>query len=205
MEELLRRYGSEFGIQLGGDDIAALIKYAELITKWNRITNLVGSGTTAELVKNHIVDCLAAVPFIEGSHIVDVGAGAGLPGIVVAILTPQSDVSLVESRQRKSRFLRQAVIELSLSNVSIAAQRVEQWRPGYPVDCIVCRGYGTLRKFFDDTRALHHPGCRLVAMKGAAPASEIADLGVNSSAVAVQALDVPGWDHRHIVTIDCAE
>ena len=176
-----------------------------LIAKWNRITNLVASSSLVELVRKHIVDCLAATPFLKGSRIVDVGSGAGLPGIVLAILYSHSEVILVESRERRSRFLRQVAIELELGNVTVVARRIENWRPGQAIDCIVSRGYGSLHKFFEDTRALHRDGCRLVAMKGTAPETEIAGLSVDRSAVSVQPLTVPGWEHRHLVTIDCGK
>lgn len=204
MKELLRRQSSAIGIHLGDGEVSALLDFAALIRKWNRITNLVGSSSAAELVNNHIVDCLAAVPSIDGANVVDVGSGAGLPGIVVAILRPHSRVTLVETRQRKARFLRQVAIELSLRNVSVAAERIENWRPSQPVECIMCRGYSSLQKFFDDTRPLHHAGCRLVAMKGVACEAEIGALALDGGTVSVRSLSVPGWDHRNVVTIVCA-
>lgn len=203
IEDLLRRYNDAAGAGLAGREIEALVKFAEMIAKWNRIANLVGSSSAPELVNNHLVDCLAAVPFIDGSRIVDVGSGAGLPGIVVAILRPQAEITLVEAHQRKSRFLHQVAIELDLGNVTVAANRIESWRPAAAVDCVVCRGYSSLAKFFDDTRALHHAGCRLIAMKGAVPEAEIAALDLDERALSVRALDVPGWSQRHLVTIDC--
>lgn len=202
IDELLRQKSAELGIDLGEVEIGTLVKYAELIVKWNRTINLVATASAGNLVRDHIVDCLAAVPFIDGSRIVDVGAGAGLPGIVIAILRPQSEVFLVESRQRKARFLRHVAIELGLHNISIVAQRIETWQPDDAVDFVVCRGYGALGKFIDDTRALHHVGCQLVAMKGASPAAEIAALSVDVRAISVRVLTVPGWRQRHLVTID---
>jgi 16S rRNA (guanine527-N7)-methyltransferase len=203
IETLLQQYSRETGVPLDVADVAALVKFAELVAKWNRIFNLVASSSPNELVTNHIVDCLAAAPFLDGTHIVDVGAGAGFPGIVVAIMRRQSMVTLVESSERKSRFLRQVAIELSLANVDVVCERIENWRPIQPIDDIVCRGYGSLRKFYDDTRALHGAGCRLVAMKGAPSDAEINELELGANAVSVEALEVPGWDHRHLVIINC--
>lgn len=204
IEPLLQRQSGEVGVPLAAEDATALIKFAELIAKWSRIVNLVGSSSPSELVKNHIIDCLAATPYFSGSHIVDVGSGAGFPGIVIAILRPQSKVTLVESSARKSRFLRQVAIELSLSNVDVVSERIEHWRPVQSIDCIVCRGYGPLRKFYDDTRALHGAGCRLVAMKGTPSEAEITELKLEPAAISVQVLEVPGWNHRHLVTINVA-
>lgn len=205
MQDLLRSGALEVGVELHDRQIAALLKYTELVAKWNRITNLVGADSLADFAKHHLLDCLAAVPFINGSQIVDVGSGAGLPGIVLSILRPGSTLALVESRQRKARFLRQVVIELALKNVSIAATRIQSWRAPQPADCIVCRGYSSLQKFYDDTRELHNPGCRLVAMRGLVSDQEIAALNIDGAVIAVQRLTVPGWDHRHLVTIECVD
>ena len=179
----------------------ALVKFAELIEKWNRVFNLVGSSTPDDLVRNHLIDCLAAIPFIDGKRVVDVGAGAGFPGIVIAIMRPQSKIILVESSQRKSRFLRQVAIALSLANVEVVCERIENWDSALPVDCIVCRGYGSLRKFYDDTRALQSLHCRLVALKASLNDAEITELQLDPETISVKALEVPGWDHRHLVTI----
>lgn len=205
IEALLRRDSAEIGVTLAADEVKALVNFVELLVKWNRIFNFVGSSSSDALVRNHIVDCLAAVPYFDSSHLVDVGSGAGFPGIVIAILRPQTKVILVESSARKSRFLRQVTIELGLTNVEVVTERIELWRPEHVIDCIVCRGYGSLRKFYDDSRALHGSGCRLVAMKGVPSDAEVAELGLGSTAISVQALDVPGSDHRHLVTIDVGD
>lgn len=203
IETLLEQYSTASGHRLSDEDVTRLARYAELIAKWNRVTNLVAAAATAELAHTHIIDCLAAVPFIDGRHIVDVGSGAGLPGVVIAMLRPQSRVTLVESRQRKARFLRQAVIELGLNNTAVAAERIERWRPAQAVDCFVCRGYSSLQKFYDDTLRLHHPGCRLIALRGTYNDAELAALQLPHASIAVIPLTVPGWTHRHLVTIEC--
>ena len=205
IETLLRQASASLGVALDADDVERLVNFTELIVKWNRISNLVGSSAPDDLVRNHIVDCLAAVPYVESSHLVDVGSGAGFPGIVFAIFRPQTKVTLIESSARKSRFLRQVTIELGLTNVEVVNERIEHWRPQRAIDCIVCRGYSSLRKFYQDTRALHGSGCRLVAMKGVPSEAEQAELGLASTAILVQPLAVPGWDHRHLVTINVGD
>ena len=204
MEDLLRKNAAKVDVELQSDQLAQLITYAELVLKWNRITNLVSCSSAAEFVTNHIVDCLAAVPFIEGPRIVDVGTGAGLPGIVISILRPDCGMTLVEASQRKARFLQQAVIELGLGQITIVAQRIEQWRAPELTNSIVCRGYSSVQKFFDDTRALHHAKCRLVALKGVISDGEISALDLAGGTISVQPLTVPGWDHRHLAVVHCA-
>ena len=166
---------------------------------------LVGSGSIDAMVRAHIGDCLAAVPFIEGPRLADIGSGAGLPGLVIAITRPQFSVALVESRQRKCRFLRQAVIELGLRNVAVFASRIKHWQAPHAMDAGTCRGYSSLAKFFSDTRALHHAGLRLYAMKGALGDDEIDAVAVARASLDVRRLEVPGWDHRHLVTISLGE
>lgn len=203
MEDLLRKNAAKVGVELQSDQLMQLIKYAELVVKWNRIANLVSCSSTGEFVTDHIVDCLAAVPFIGGPRIVDVGTGAGLPGIMISILRPDYGVTLVEASQRKARFLQQAVIELGLEQVTIVAQRIEQWRGQELTNSIVCRGYSSIQKFFDDTRALHHAKCRLVALKGVINDGEISALDLAGGTISVQSLTVPGWDHRHLAVVRC--
>ena len=202
IEDLLRRDIAELGITLEDSKVNTLVNFAELILKWNRILNLVGSSSPDYLVRNHIVDCLTVAPYLGCNHLVDVGSGAGFPGMVIAIANLRTKVSLVECSTRKSRFLSQVAIELGLPNVEVITERIERWRPEYGIDCIVCRGYGSLRKFYDDTRALHNDGCRLVAMKGAPSDAELAELRLVSTATSVQMLETPWWDHRQLVFID---
>ena len=201
--ELLGEYSLAAGLGLDPAQVDLLVEFSRLIAKWDRITNLVGSSSTDAIVNAHIGDCLMVVPYIGGSRIVDVGSGAGLPGIVLAIARPECRLTLIESNQRKARFLTQAMVELSLRNVSVAAQRVEEAQPGSPIDGIVCRGYSSLRKFFDDTRALHAPGLKLYAMKGMLKDREIDNLRDLDITVDFHRLDVRGWDHRHLVTMSC--
>jgi len=203
VEAQLRRYADAAGINLDQTQIDALSAYARLIAKWDRITNLVGSSTTDKLIEAHIGDCLMLVPHLDGRAIVDVGAGAGLPGIVIAIARPECSVILVERRGRKARFLTQTKIELGLENVTVVAERIENWRPDAAIDCVVCRGYSSLAGFYRDTQALHREGLKLCAMKGALNRAEIAELGLDDGAVEILPMKVPGWEHRHLVTISC--
>ena len=203
IDALLRENALALGMSLSETQSAALLGYAELVVKWNRHMNLVGSGSPNELVRNHLTDCLSAIAYIDGTHIVDVGSGAGFPGIVVAIMRPERQITLVESNQKKARFLRQVAIELPLSNVSVVASRIENWHPSVLPNCIVCRAYSALDKFLADTHHLREAGCSLVAMKGAEQHIEDAGLEGFNGTIRTQPLTVPGWDHRHLVIFQC--
>ena len=205
MHELLRVSVAALELELRDEQFLALENYAKLIRKWSRITNLVGSSSIDELIRNHVVDCLSAVPHIDGKHIADVGSGAGFPGVVIAIMCPHSKVTLVESHQRKCRFLRQVGIELSLDNIAVVAERIETWCPQGLFDTIVCRGFSSLQKFYDDTSHLHHPACELIAMKAVRSDQEVAALNAPGARVRTIPLTVPGWDHRHLVSIHCQD
>lgn len=201
MEPQLAAAAEAAGVELTPAQLAQLSAYGRLIEKWNRVVNLVGPGSIDAIVRAHLGDCLAAIPFIEGPRIADIGSGAGLPGLVIAIARPEYAVALIESRQRKCRFLRQAAIELGLPNVAVFAVRVEDWRAPHGVDAVTCRGYSALAKFFADTRPLHCPGLRLYAMKGVIDDDELDAVGVARESIKVRRLHVSGWEHRHLVTI----
>ncbi len=201
MHELLKANLANLDVDVEQAHISALVKYVNLIEKWRRIGNLVGPGSEENLLQDHIPDCLSIVPHIEGQRIVDVGSGAGLPGAVIAIMRPDCKVTLVESHQRKCRFLRQVAIELSLDNLSVVCQRIESWRPDASIDCVVCRGYSSLQKFFDDTKRLHQMGCVLLAMKAGPSDKELAGADFGRARTQSIPLSVPHWEHRHLVKI----
>lgn len=201
--EMLEPASRALGLALADAQLAQLAAYAALTWKWNRIANLTGARSVAEFATRHIVDCLSVCPYMRGPSLADIGSGAGLPGIVLAIAVPEVQVQLVEARGKRIRFLEQARIELGLANVEVIARRLEDWRPAIPPASITCRAYGPLSAFVTDTRALQHPGCRLIAMKGRDPAAEVAALGRLAPAATIERIAVPGWESRHVVLIDC--
>lgn len=205
MQPQLAAAAEAAGLALTPAQLEQLNAYGRLIEKWNRVVNLVGPGSLDAIVRAHLGDCLAAIPFIDGPRVADIGSGAGLPGLVIAIARPHYAVALIESRQRKCRFLRQAAIELGLRNVTVFPVRAEHWEAPDAVDAVTCRGYSALAKFFSDTRLLHRPGLRLYAMKGAINDDELDAVAVARELIDVRRLAVPGWEHRHLVTISLGE
>lgn len=140
--------------------------FLELIARWNRIYNLTAIAKPLDMVGVHLMDSFAIAPHIKGQTILDVGSGAGLPGIPLALLFPGKDFILLDSSSRKTRFMTQARIELSLNNVTVAHRRVEEHSG--PVDLVVCRAYASLDRIVSATRHLLEPGGSILAMKGAA-------------------------------------
>lgn len=193
---------SELGLTIGLEARDALLRFLALLQKWNRVYNLTAIRERARLVSHHLLDSLAALPHLPGPRLVDVGSGAGLPGLPVAIVRRDWEVTLVESNHKKGAFLRQAVIELELSNVQVAVARAEDLRPSRLVNGAVSRAFSDLAGFVQAARRLVLPGGILAAMKGVYPHEELAQLPGDVTLDAVVPLAVPGLNAaRHIVLL----
>jgi 16S rRNA (guanine527-N7)-methyltransferase len=189
------------GLEFAGRQIELLIRYLELIVKWNRVHNLTAIREPMKMVSLHLLDSLAIVPLVRAKKILDVGTGAGLPGIPLAIALPESQITLIDTNSKKSAFLTQSVNELQLDNVSVVNARVEQWQGG-SFDVIVSRAFSELRDFVEVSRHLLAPDGVFAAMKGAKPTSEIAALPASFAVREIEELRVPGVDaERHLVMI----
>lgn len=191
-----------FGLTLGAGQLDQLAHYAELVLKWQRITNLTAAATPAAFAREHIVDCLAVVPHVGTGRVLDVGSGNGLPGIVLAVAVPALAVTLLEPRAKRARFLTQVAIELELANVDIVNAQVERHQPSVPYDVIIARAFGGLSEFVAATRALQRTSTRILAMKARLDRTELAECGVDATALATVALAVPGYAERHLVIIN---
>lgn len=173
-----------------------LLRYVELLAKWNRTYNLTAIRDPLEMVSHHLLDSLVVIPHLpmppQGGRLADVGSGAGLPGIPLAIARPQWRVTVNDASQKKTAFLRQAAIELGLANVTVHEGRVEAWRPAARFAVVISRAFAELAQFIAACRHLVSPGGVLAAMKGAAPAEY--------SGGELIALKVPLLDaQRHLV------
>jgi 16S rRNA (guanine527-N7)-methyltransferase len=171
-----------------------LLKYVALIEKWNRTYNLTAIRAPLDMVSHHLLDSLAVVrhlPMTPHAALADVGSGAGLPGIPLAIARPQWRITLNDSSQKKTAFLRQAAIDLRLSNVAVHEGRVESWRPAMPFAVVISRAFADVADLVSRCRHLVAPGGTLAAMTGAAP---------QASPGEVISLRVPLLDaRRHLV------
>ncbi len=182
-----------------------LLDYVALIAKWNRVHNLTAVRDSAQMVGNHLLDCLAVLPHLATGTIADVGSGAGLPGIPLALARPAHTVTLIESNHKKAAFLRQAVIELDLGNVEVVSERVETWQPPNVYDVVISRAFSDLPEFVQLAGRLCAPGGTLVAMKGVHPYEELAQLPRTFKLRSVLPLKIPGMRaERHLVLLDPA-
>ena len=185
---------------------ASMAAHLELIAKWNRVHNLTAVRETDQMVALHLLDSLSLVPHLGGARtLLDVGSGPGFPGIPIAIARPDLHVTLLDSSNKKCVFLEQARTELGLANVSVACERVEQWRPEETFDVVVSRAFAELSDFVTQARHLLSPGGRMLAMKGVYPFEEIARVPASHRVAEVIELAVPSLDaKRHLVALEAA-
>lgn len=182
-----------------------LLDYVALIQKWNRVYNLTAVREPGKMLTHHVLDSLAVARHIAGEHIVDVGSGAGLPGIPLALALPRARVTLIETSHKKSTFLKQSVIELGLDNVEVVNARVETWDAPRRFDVVISRAFSDLAEFA--SLAGHHCAADgvLAAMKGVYPYEEINRLAAGFRVDKVIGLSVPGVEaERHLVLMRSA-
>jgi len=180
-----------------------LMAYLELIVKWNRIHNLTAIRDIPTMVSAHVLDSLSVATRLTARTVLDIGSGAGLPGIPLALIWPQSQVTVLDSNTKKTAFLQQAKIELGLDNLSVVCARSETWDPGYQFDLVISRAYAELAEFVKVAARLCKSGGVLAAMKGQKPDDEIAKLPAADKVRSIIALNVPGLNaERHLVLME---
>lgn len=175
-----------------------LLDYLGLLQKWNKVHNLTAVRDPEEMVTLHLLDSLSVMPYIQGQHLLDVGSGAGLPGIPLAICKPELHVTVLDSSHKKTSFMRQAKAELDISNLQIVCSRVEAYQPELRFDSVISRAFSDLGEFMQLTQHLGKRDAQWLAMKGVYPFEELAQ--IEMEAVRVIPLKVPGLEaQRHLV------
>lgn len=194
------------GLDLPAEAPRRFTTYLELIAKWNRVHNLTAVREPGQMVVLHLLDSLSVLPHLgSAATLLDVGTGAGLPGIPLAIARPQLAVTLLDASHKKASFLQQAKTELGLANVAVACERVESWRPAAPFDIVVSRAFAELSEFVAHARHLVAPGGTMLAMKGVHPFEEIAKVPASHRVEGVVEITVPSLEaKRHLVFLKAA-
>lgn len=193
----------QLGIQATTDQVLALDAFVRMLSRWNRVYNLTAVREPGEMVSRHILDCASVCPSLQGPRILDVGSGAGLPGIPLAVLNPALAFVLLDASGKRTRFMRQACIELALDRVSVVQERVERYRPDAAFDTVISRAFSSLGDFVDNAGPLRAPSGRLLAMKGRLDPGEIDRLPPGWHVPGTQRLHVPGVEGaRHLLTIE---
>ncbi len=193
---------AELDLAIGEDQRSDLLRFVDLLARWNRAYNLTGVRDPLEMIPRHLLDSLSVSGHLQGTNILDVGTGAGLPGIPLAITRPDLRFTLLDSNGKKTRFVRQAIMELGLRNVGVERTRVEDYLTGPAFDTIIVRAFAPLSDILAKVRHLCQPGCRLLAMKGADPAKELAGVPTSAFDIEILPVRVPLLDaERNIVLI----
>ena len=191
---------SALGIALDDRAIARLLDYVDLLERWNAAYNLTAVRDPSEMVTRHLVDSLAILPYVSGATLADLGSGAGLPGIPLAIAVPARETLLVDSNGKKARFLREAVRRLDLEHVRVAESRVEDVAGTF--ECITARAFASLADMLGWGGHLLAPGGVWLAMKGRVDAAELDAVPAGFRVERIVALNVPGLDaERHLVIL----
>lgn len=191
---------AKLGLNLPEDAQQKLLAFRDLLLKWNKTYNLTALRDPAQAISHHLLDSLAILPHVSDGNLLDVGSGGGLPGIPLAIARPDLSVSMVDTVQKKTTFLQQAVIELALRNVTVHHARVEEMQGQYAQ--ISARAFAEIGLFISLTRHLLAPNGRWLAMKGVRPDDELKALPTDITVEAIIPLTVPDLEaERHLIIL----
>ena len=196
----LRKGCAALELEASAAQLDLLLEYLELLCKWNKAYNLTAVRDASQMVTRHLLDSLAIAPHVAGERCLDVGTGAGLPGVPLAIMFPQRTFHLLDSNGKKTRFLFQVKTALGLDNMVIHQARVESFQPQELFDVVLSRAFASLEDMMQGCRHLLAPQGRFLAMKGAVPTLELQVVSKECSFTAVYPLSVPGLgEQRHLV------
>lgn len=180
-----------------------MLEFSTLLTRWGDVHNLTAIRNPQQVVTKHLLDALSVVSSLSGNTVLDVGTGAGLPGLPLAISEPQRRFTLLDARQKRIAFVRQAVQTLALTNVEAVESRVEDYRPPIKFDTLVARAVTNLAELVELMRPHCHAQSCILAMKGRATAKELDSLNTDRAQVEeVRQLHVPGLNQqRHLIVL----
>ena len=188
MEALLKAGLERFGFKPEQHPCSKYLAYIDLLTKWNRTYNLTAISDPEEMLQRHILDSLSVLSFIKGQYCLDVGTGPGLPGLILSLAEPDRFWTLLDSNQKKIRFLRHVKAGLNIQNVDIIQSRIEEFVPDKAFDTIICRAFAPLKRILELTSHLMTGNNQLLAMKGKQVHEEIAELGTHNFLIEIENL-----------------
>lgn len=192
--------------QASQNQLEKLLAFLDLLVRWNRAYNLTSVRDPVEMVSRHVLDSLSALSWIPDGFLIDAGSGAGLPGIPLAIMRPDLNVTLVDSIGKKIRFVRHVIRQLDLDNVRAAQARLESWNEDRIPDAVISRAFSSLVDFAAAARHLARAETRLLAMKGRYPENELKELPSWLRVLSVEKLVVPGLQQdRHLVIMSVSK
>jgi len=193
---------ARLGIELSERQAGQLIRLLDELDDWNQRMNLTAIRERGAQITKHLLDSLSVQPFLHGERVLDVGTGAGFPGLPLAIVNPERSFTLLDSTAKKLKFIEHAAALLELTNVQTVHTRAENFRPPERFDIVLSRAVGPIEQFVKWAGHLCVGGGRLLAMKGRHPEAELAGLPSGWKVAAVHRLNVPALDEeRHLVEI----
>jgi 16S rRNA (guanine527-N7)-methyltransferase len=203
LEDGLERLQRAAGVELPDDAQSRIARWLDLLIKWNRTYNLTAIRDPERMVTHHVLDALSVLPHLpsrQALRVLDVGSGAGVPGLLLAIARPEWQLALLECNHKKGAFLQQAILQLGLTNVVATTSRVEDYAPAAPFDVVISRAFSDLAAFVGCGARHLAPLGQLIAMKGVYPHEERAELPHTVQVLGTPALAVPGVEaERHLV------
>ncbi len=192
----------KMGVTLTDFQLQRFGQFSTLLSRWNAAYNLTRIEPGHDTVTAHLLDSLSANPYLFGTRVLDVGTGAGFPGIPLAIIRPDCHFTLMDSNRKKTRFVLQAQIELNLRNVDVVSARIEAWQPPALYDTVITRAVSEMKTTLAHAQHVLQPAGRFVFMKGQRPAMELQSLPPGYNVVHLDAITVPDLDAaRHIVVV----
>lgn len=201
----------QLGITLDAHQHTNLLTHIELLAKWNANLNLTAIESKEDMISHHILDSLAIQRHVIGTTLLDIGSGGGFPGLPLAIINPQWQVTLLDSRGKRVEFLRNCIATLALKNVSLVKSRIEHYQPSEKFDTLTARAFSSLAELVRLSQASLSKGTRLLALKGRFPAKEIESISgelptlpkQKQPKLTVEKLEVPFLEaQRHLIIID---
>lgn len=189
-------------VSYGKEAINKLVTFMELLAEWNKTHNLTAVDDLEEMLSVHIFDCASIRPYVKGATLLDVGSGAGLPGMILAILSPALSVTSVEARNKKAQFQMYAANKLQLKNFTVENVRIEEYQPKEKFGVVTARAFSSIENFVSGSRGAIAPNGRWLAMKGAVPKEELKVLKKLNLKFDTFALKVPELDaQRNLIVI----
>ncbi len=204
-ETILRAGASTFGLQLSDAQVHACDVLLHELNDWNQRINLTAIRDPQQQITKHLLDSFSIHSYLQGSRIADVGTGAGFPGLPLALINPGKQFTLIDSINKKLRFVQHSAQAMKLNNVSVVHTRAETYQPEQKFDCVVSRALSSVENFIDWCGHLCVPGGKLLAMKGRYPDDELKSLPKPWKLIAVHVIQVAGLDEqRHLVELSLA-
>lgn len=195
----------EMEIGYGPEILSSLLEFRALLSKWNKTYNLTAIRDAEAMISHHLLDSLSVSPYLCGQRVLDVGTGPGLPGIPLSMLHTDKSFVLIDSNGKKARFVRQAVLELGLTNVEVVQNRVERFKNELLFDTIVTRAFAAMSGILSSSSHLLQKAGRILAMRGRLPDRETRYPGLRSTLIPIRVPGVHAERHILMLTPETAE